>query len=80
MEQIQDSVKMTLARIDYRPDFRCSYVKTGEEFWVEAKGISTAVWMIKKRLWKHYGPGPLHVYKGTKHKVYLDEVITPETK
>ena len=72
--QCQDHVYLTDARILYIPDFRCKD-KDGNIFHAEAKGFETDVWRIKRRLWQSYGPGDLHVYKGTAARPYLHEVI-----
>ena len=71
--ELQPKVYLTDARILYKPDFLCE--KDGQKFYVEAKGFETAVWKIKKRLWKFYGPARLDVFKqGCK----LSEVIYPK--
>jgi hypothetical protein len=75
--QVQDHIYLTRARIGYITDFKCT-MESGDVYWVEAKGFSNDRWPIKKKLWKYYGEGPLHIYKGTYLKPYLDEVITPE--
>jgi len=69
----QASVYLTEARILYKPDFH--YEENGQEIWAEAKGFETPVWAIKLRLWRHYGPGPLLIYKGTAKRFYLDETV-----
>jgi hypothetical protein len=51
-----------------------------KEVWVEFKGFETAVWKIKKRLWKHYGPGILRVYKGNEKTIALVEEVIPTQK
>lgn len=76
--KIQDSVYLTKARILYIADFKIKDLKTGELQWVEAKGYETDTWRIKRRLWKHYGPGPLHIYKGTHKNPKFFETIIPE--
>lgn len=75
--QVQDHVYLTRARIQYIPDFRCLDLATGEEFFVEAKGFEAPTWPLKKKLWKHYGPKKLEVWKGTYLRPVLDEVIIP---
>jgi len=72
--QVQDSIKLTEAEIEYRPDFKVT-VANGVTRWVEAKGFKTAVWQIKKRLWKAYGPGELWIYEGSHTKPRLAEII-----
>jgi hypothetical protein len=76
--QHECSVYMTKARYKYVADFKVRSLKSGEEFYIEAKGFQDARWPTTKKLWGGgYGPAPLHVYKGTWRKPYLDEVITP---
>lgn len=72
--QIQDSIKLSDAEIEYRPDYKLTNTD-GKIWWCEAKGFKTAVWQIKKRLWKAYGPGELWVYEGSHMKPKLAEVI-----
>jgi hypothetical protein len=74
--EVEVNTYLTRAKILYVADFRCTR-PSGEVFYVEAKGKATATWMLKKRLWKHYGPAELHVYKGTYLKPVLDEIIKP---
>lgn len=76
--QNQDHIYLTKARILYIPDFKCQFVKTGEIFWVEAKGYEDPKWPMKKKLWKFYGPGILEIWRGTYQRPFLDEVITPQ--
>lgn len=76
--QCQDHVYLTNARICYIPDFKFIDLITKDFVWAEAKGFETDVWKIKKRLWEHYGPGRLEIYKGNAKKVILKEVINPK--
>lgn len=71
----QVSCYLTDARILYKPDF--SFVRDGQTVFAEAKGFETAVWRIKRRLWKHYGDGVLEVYKQGRSGPFLSETITP---
>ncbi len=73
----QVNVHLTAARILYKPDFSYELVETGETEYVEAKGMVTPVYAIKRRLWIHYGAGKLYIYKGSHTKPYLDEIIIP---
>lgn len=73
--QVQDHVYLTDARILYIADFK---IKRDEEFeWIEFKGFETDVWRIKRRLWIHYGPGRLRIYKQKAGRLILDEIIDP---
>lgn len=76
--QTQDHIYLTAARIGYVPDFKCKNVQTGAVYWVEAKGFEAPRWPVIKKLWSFYGPGELHIYKGSYQKPYLDEVIIPK--
>jgi hypothetical protein len=75
--QCQDHVRLTAAQIVLIPDFKVTLPSGGVE-WVEAKGCETDTWMIKKRLWAHYGPGKLTVWKRRgKDALYIAETIIP---
>ncbi len=73
--QCQDHVYLTEARILYIPDFRFFDEANKIMRWAEAKGFETDVWRIKRRLWKHYGPGPLDVWKGSEKNLKLVEIL-----
>lgn len=74
----QETIYLTDADIAYKPDFTVMDKKTGLTVWIEAKGLATAVWAIKKRLWAKYGPGNLEIWKGKYNRPYLDEVVVPK--
>lgn len=76
--KVQDHVYLTRARILYIADFKAWDIINNRNVWYEAKGFSTDVWAIKKRLWKCYGPGPLHIYKGSYRKPILTESVIPD--
>jgi hypothetical protein len=78
--QPQDHIYLTDARIGYIVDFKCRDAKTGDYFWVEAKGYPNDVWPIKKKLWKFYGPGTLEIWQGSHTNPKLTETITPSIK
>lgn len=59
----QVQVKLTAARILYIVDFLVFSNEKAHDVYAEMKGFETSDWKIKKRLWAHYGPGPLHIYK-----------------
>ncbi len=73
----QFKVFLSEAEIVYIPDFKCRILRTGEVFFVEAKGFETADWKIKKKLWSKYGPAPLHVWSGTCYRPALQEILIP---
>jgi hypothetical protein len=74
----QVRVPLTKAEIVYIPDF--SYILTATEIkeYAEAKGFETDAWRIKRRLWMHYGPGTLKVYKARGTTPFLFETIVPK--
>jgi hypothetical protein len=74
----QPQTRLTLAQIGYKPDFKYTSCVTGEEIFVEAKGVETESYLLKKKLWKFYGPGKLIVYKQSHRGPYIDEMIEPE--
>lgn len=76
--QQQECIYLTKAKILYKPDFTCEDPVTKEKFWVEAKGYETSLWRLKLKLWRHYGPGPLHIYKGDYKKPIHTETVIPE--
>lgn len=73
----QHKVLLTEAKIAYYADFLVLDLTTNTEFLVEAKGMDTDVWKIKKRLYACYGPMPLEIYKGSKTSFHLAERIVP---
>ena len=74
--QCQGEVRLTDANILYKPDF--VFFKNKAAHYAEAKGFKTAVWAIKKRLWEHYGPGPLDIYEGNWRYPVLKETVIPK--
>lgn len=75
--QAQDHVYLTDARILYIADFKIFDKEIGQTVWIEYKGFETDVWRIKRRLWIHYGPGQLRVYKGYGDRLRITETIVP---
>jgi hypothetical protein len=73
----QVHVHLTEAKIVYIPDFEVRDKATQEVYYVEFKGFETDVWKIKKRLWKHYGPAKLEVWKKSRGQIVLVESIIP---
>ena len=74
---LQETVYLTKAKISYKTDFSFTALKAVEKVWVEFKGVETDRWRLIKKLWKHYGPGRLQVYKANNRGVYLHEEIIP---
>jgi len=57
--ELQPKVYLTLAKILMKVDFLILDGK--ERVYIEAKGMATAVFQIKKRLWRYYGDGTLRI-------------------
>ena len=75
----QVHVLLTRAEIKSIIDFSWKNTKTGEIEYGEAKGFETEVWLLKKKLWKYYGPGKLTIFKGRVNKfISIAEVIIPK--
>lgn len=69
--EIGPKVYLTDAKILFKPDFRCGAV------YYEMKGMETPSYKLKKRLWQHYGPTALYIYKMKNGKPFHDETIIP---
>ena len=80
LEQCQDTIYLTEARVIYKPDFRCRYPDRDEQFWIEAKGFETPEWRIKLKLWRHYGPGDLEIWNGSWQNPKLKEIVKPKIR
>ncbi|MGE3757356.1 MAG: DUF1064 domain-containing protein [Pseudobdellovibrionaceae bacterium] len=77
--ETQPSVKLTAALIGYKPDFKIFDVKRGCHIWLEmkSKATETEAWNLRRRLWGHYGPGPLQVWYCGKDGPYFVREINP---
>lgn len=72
----QVKVKLTRANIGYIPDFE--YTEKSGKVFEDTKGMATDVFLIKKRLWKVYGPGRLRIMKSSKGVIKMVEEVVPE--
>lgn len=83
--KIGHEVKVTLLdgprnmRIDYYADFAVQDLKLGEMVWIEVKGFETDTWKMKLKLWRHFGPGLLRLYRVDWNRLVLDEEVIPKT-
>jgi hypothetical protein len=77
--QVEDHIQLS-GWYTYVVDFRCRDLKTGEEFWIEAKGSGDKRWPSTRKGWKHSGPGKLEVWKGDHWRPILVETIYPKEK
>lgn len=76
IKELQPAIKMTQAQIKYVADF--SIIEDGCEIWFDVKGVSNAVFLLKKRLYKKYGKHILRIVKKNNDRFELLEEITPE--
>lgn len=60
----------------YVPDF---YLTETNEY-VDVKGVQTAVFRLKKKLWKLYGPAPLRIVVRRGHRFVTKEVVPTGSK
>lgn len=59
--EVKPRVRLTKAQIVCIPDFTAK--QTGQRIYYEAKGFEAERWLMIRKLWKFYGPGPLFVFK-----------------
>lgn len=76
--RVKPNVYLTRARVLMIPDFMAYDIEVGLDSYYEAKGMETDVWRIKKRLWRFYGPGILHIYRGHYKRLTGPETIVPD--
>lgn len=67
-------------RVQLGEDFKCimDYLITlhnDERYYVDVKGVETPRFKDVKRLWKKYGPAPLHVVKKSGRRFKTTEII-----
>ncbi len=64
--------------ITWRVDFGIRH--DGLPGWVEAKGVSTADYKLKLRLWRLLGPGTLKIYRRDPHTgmIFCEETVQPQ--
>ena len=76
VERQKKNVKLT-AGIAMRPDFFFECFKCDHIEYHEYKGFETAIYKLKKKLWKEHGPAKLYVWKGTGKNLKIVETLTP---
>lgn len=76
--QCQKQIYLSAAKIIYKPDFQVTNLETNEIEYHEAKGVETSDWKIKLKLYRVYGPAPLHIWKGSYARPYLFETVIPK--
>jgi len=77
---MQPNVHLTDAKILMIPDFVVFDMLADRDIYHEYKGVETAVWRIKRRLWKCYGPAPLKCWAGYGKTLSVYETIDPATR
>ena len=73
----QPKIELTNAKIGFKPDFEIFDPKMGGKCFVEAKGVETDSYLLKLKLYRHYGDCPLMIFKGTMDSPKLVEVVYP---
>lgn len=81
LKQTEKTLYLGKARYQYRVDFWLEDLKTGEDFYGEAKGpplLRRGRWPTTRKQWKAHGLGRLEVYSGKWQSPFLVETIYPE--
>lgn len=66
-------------RVRWKVDFSFIESRSGQTMWAEAKGVETADYKQRKKLWKQgAGPGPLEVWKGNAARPRIVEIVIPK--
>lgn len=76
---LQPKVYLTDARILYKPDFLVEY-PDGKKDFIDFKGMKTAIFQLKKRLWEFYGEGNLILIKYNRKSNSFEIMETIVTK
>lgn len=79
IEDSQPNVFLTLARLKVIPDWLIRY-SDGRRVYADYKGAETKSWGRNRRLWKHYGPLPMEVWKKNNKGFFISEVIGGKTE
>lgn len=66
-------------KIHMIPDFSVVDSKTGELFYVEAKGLFTRDFARKRKAWLAGGPGRMEVWVGRWQRPMLKEILVPKS-
>lgn len=71
--------------VTWKIDIACkeSYVDDKQLFcwrpcYVEVKGVETADYKVKLKLYREFGDRPLHIWKGTARKPFITETVLPK--
>lgn len=63
--------------VTWKIDFHVSLSESGWEYH-EAKGVETADYKVKLKLYREFGDRPLHIWKGSARKVFVAETVIPK--
>lgn len=74
----QKTVSLTESDIRSKIDFLVTECETEFPYYCEMKGFEGERWIIIRKLWGHYGPAPLKVYRKSHRGIYLSETIIPK--
>lgn len=75
--RLQHAVELTDAKIRCKIDASYLIDEAMPRIYVEAKGVVTERWAIIEKLWPHYGPGPLELWKGDFRGPKMVDLIKP---
>ena len=73
--EFQPQTYLSAAQIGYKPDFR--YVEGGVTIYEEVKGFETEGYLIRFKLWAHYGPAQLRVLKARGTGFVVQKTVFP---
>ena len=71
------TVSLTEACVKWKLDAHYFCLKRNRLILCEFKGVEVEPYMVKKKLYRFYGPQILEIYKANHRGIYLDETITP---
>lgn len=73
IEKNQPNVFLTEAKIRIIPDWLVR--QGGKEFFIDYKGFDSQSWKRNRKLWQHYGPMPLQVWRKKGNRFFCSEII-----
>lgn len=76
----EQRIFLTDAQISWKPDFCYIEKATGQLEYAEAKGMEDARFRVIKKLYRVYGPAPLHIWMGDYRRPQIVETIIPKGK
>lgn len=70
----QPNVFLTAAKIRIIPDWLIRY-KDGREVYADYKGYEPQSWRRNRKLWQHYGPKPMEIWKKKGARFFISETV-----